>query len=172
MNLLFNQIQSPHQLYRHVTHVTLCCSIVWMQYPHTCVMIPSIVFQWPWQTVHGPGLERQLWQHHILEQTKRLSRMRCCCSHVIWEGVRWGERWGFVGYDHDGYTTPLRAMEDDTGEVGRTQRQVQSASENGSKRWPLEGEAWEPDSSKRCWLCTQYSQLSPICHQQTSEQRP
>lgn len=67
---------------------------------------------------------------------------------------------------------PLRAMEDDTGEVGRTQRQVQSASENGSKRWPLEGEAWEPDSSKRCWLCTQYSQLSPICHQQTSEQRP
>lgn len=143
MKLLFNQIQSPHQLYRHVTHVTLCCSIVWMQYPHICVMILSIVFQWPWQTVHGPGLERQLWQHHILEQTKTLSRMRCCCCHVIWEGVCWGVRWGFVWTWPWWLHHPLRAMEDDTGKVGRTQRQVQSASEHSSKRWPLEGEkAW------------------------------
>ena len=75
---------------------------------HICVMIPYIVFRWPWQIVHGPGLERQHWHHDILEQTKRLSRiMGCLCSHVIREGVVSRSKMGVLfGHDRGGYTTP------------------------------------------------------------------
>ena len=75
---------------------------------HICVMIPYIVFRWPWQIVHGPGLERQHWHHDILEQTKRLSRiMGCRCSHVIREGVVSRSKMGVLfGHDRGGYTTP------------------------------------------------------------------
>lgn len=38
-------------------------------------------------------------------------------------------------------TPPPLAMEDDTGKVESTQKQVQSASENSSKRWPPDSES-------------------------------
>lgn len=109
-------------------------------------MIPSIVFQWPWQIVHGPGLERQHWQHHILEQTKRLSRiMGCCCSHVIWEGVvqERGIRRGFVWTWPWRLHHPLRPWK-------MTLERHTKAPENSSKRWPLERESLIPLKDVDC----------------------
>lgn len=123
----------------------------WIMALHICVMILSIVFQWPWQTVHGPGLERQHWQHHILEQTKRLSRiMGCCCSHVIWEGVVLRNKMGVcLDMTMPGTPSPL-AMEDDTGKGESTQKQVPLAPENGSKGWPPERECLIPLKDVDC----------------------
>lgn len=124
---------------------------------HICVMIPYIVFHWPWQIVHGPGLERQHWQHDILEQTKRLSRiMGCCCSHVIWEGVVSRSEMGVCLDTTAAGTPPPPAMEDDTGKkVECSQKQVplRAALKGGGP----EGVGREkPNYSKRCWPCTRY----------------
>lgn len=69
---------------------------VWMQKKvdgdlDICVTMPGIVFLRPWQTVHGPSLERQRWQPHILEQTITGSKIMAAFPAVSSE-----RRWRFV----------------------------------------------------------------------------
>lgn len=148
-------------------HMRLCvvqlsgCKTRGLWLPHTCVTILSIVFQWPWQTVHRPGPSRQPWQHHILEQPKMLSRIMGLLFQSCHPRGRVLRNKTGICLDMTKMGTPHpTAMEDDTGKVDRTQRQVQWASEWDSKRWPLEGEGLNPP--KKHGL---YSQLLPVCHQ-------
>ena len=94
-------LSQSYDPYGSVVPTSSVCKKWWIMAVHISVMI-SIVFQWPWQTVHGPSLERQHWQQLILEQTKRLSRiMGCCCRSCHLRGrhvqeQQRGTRWGFV----------------------------------------------------------------------------
>lgn len=117
----------------------------------------------------NPSLERQHWQHHILEQTKRLSRiMGCCCSHVIWEGVVFRSHskeydGGLFGHDRGGYTIPCGR--------GKWHCKGRKHTKTGKDYPPRKALSAallskKASSSERCRLCTQFSQ-SRILTQQT-----
>lgn len=129
------QIHSPHQLYRHVTHDTLCCSIVWMQNTWTVASTylrndPEHCFSVALTDCTQTGPPRQPWQHHILEQPKMLSRIMGLLLQSCHPRGRVLTNKTGICLDMTKRGTPHpTAMEDDTGKVERTQRQVQWASE-------------------------------------------